>query len=73
MSYVPFPLHEIANYKIQEPNKSEILILKSEKNIQDIKQIIISNLELIWFLRFGSWYLGSRDLVPGTSRVELRR
>jgi hypothetical protein len=36
MSYVPFPLHEIANYKIkiQEPNKSEIPILKSEKNIQ---------------------------------------
>ena len=34
MSYVPFPLHEIANYKIQEPNKSEIPILQSEKNIQ---------------------------------------
>ena len=57
MSYVPFPLHEIANYKIQEPNKSEIPILKSEKISKDLKHTRISNLELIWFLGFGSWSL----------------
>ena len=53
----PYMKLQTTRSKIQEPNKSEIPILKSEKISKDLKHTRISNLELIWFLGFGSWSL----------------